>query len=84
MMLDSFTYSDIDLNLCWVYTEEVSGAENHVFSVLASCEQIPTVLLQNADGKFRLQFKKENSVIKLRDNQIWYNKNDITSILKLS
>jgi hypothetical protein len=77
-------YSDIDLNLCWSYAEEMSDAENYIFSVLATCDDIPIVLIENNDGQYRLQFKKENSIIKLTNNQLWYNKNDLITMMKIS
>jgi hypothetical protein len=82
--LESLPFSDIDLDLCWSYDKETSNEENFIFSVLAPYDQIPAVLIENTDGRFSLQFKKENSIIKLNNNRLWYSRHDLTSILKLS
>ncbi|MFZ0183437.1 MAG: hypothetical protein WBV92_06075 [Nitrosotalea sp.] len=81
--LESLPFSDIDLNLSWAYDEETSTEENFIYNVLASCDQIPAVFIENPNGRFRLQFRKENSIIKLHGNQLWYNRNNLTSIMKL-
>jgi adenine specific DNA methylase Mod len=83
MSLDSLSFLDIDVNLCWEYDEMFSNTEISYFNVLPTCDNIPTVLIENPDGKFKLQFKKEKSAIKIRDNKLWYNKANLTSITKI-
>jgi hypothetical protein len=83
MASESLPFSNIELNPSWVYDAETSNGENFIFSVLTSSDRIPVVLIENTDGRFRLQFRKENSSIRLNGNQLWYNKNYLTSILRL-
>jgi hypothetical protein len=84
MISESMHYSDIDLNLCWVYDEAASDAENYVFSVSPTCDKIPTVIITNETGRYQLQFKKDGSVIELSDNKLWYDKTSLTAMKELS
>ena len=83
MTFERLAFSNINLNLGWIYNKEISDKENFIFSALTSCNHMPIVLLENTDGSFKLQFRKQNSVIKLNNNQLWYSKNHLTSIMKL-
>jgi len=77
-------YSDIDLNLCWNKDYSLSDDDNFVFTTLEIYDQIPTIKIENEEGKFEIQFKRKNSTIILNDGSLWYNKNNLTSIMKLT
>lgn len=83
MILDSFAFSDIDLNLCWIRDDLFSTEENSFFNVMPTCPDIPTVLIENNEGRYRLHFKKEKSSVKISGNKFWYNRYDLTSMMKI-
>lgn len=66
-----------------MYNDKSSEVHNQIFTALKSCTEPPHITIQNENGKYLLQYKS-GSIVRLSEKQLWYDKTDLVSILKLS
>jgi hypothetical protein len=83
MAIVSIHFSEINLNACWEFDKLFSNKETHFFKAL-SCNDMPTVLIENTNGKYRLQFNNEKSSIKITEGRLWYNRTDLNMLVKIT